>query len=81
MQQSLFLLLFGTGFRGFQNGVTATVGGQNVPVLGAVPQGEFVGLDQINIGPLPVILGGGGEVDIVLTADGKTANTVAVNIQ
>ena len=77
----LFLLLFGTGFRGFQNGVTATVGGQNVPVLGAVPQGEFVGLDQINIGPLPAILGGGGEVDIVLTADGKTANTVAVNIQ
>ena len=77
----VFLLLFGTGFRGFQNAVTATVGGQNVLVLGAVPQGEFVGLDQINIGPLPPALGGGGEVDIVLTADGKTANTVVVNIQ
>ena len=77
----VFLLLFGSGFRGFQNEVTATVGGQSVPVLGAVPQGEFVGLDQINIGPLPAILGASGESGIVLTADGKTANTITVNIQ
>ena len=77
----VFLLLFGTGFRGFQGEVTATVGGENVRVLGAVPQGEFVGLDQINIGPLPASLTGSGEVDIVLTADGKTANVVTVNIQ
>ena len=75
----VFLLLFGSGFRGFQNTVTA--GGQSVPVLGAVPQDEFVGLDQINIGPLPAILGGSGESGIVLTADGKTANTITVNIQ
>ena len=49
----VFLLLFGTGVRGFTSQVTAIVGGESVPVLGAVPQGEFVGLDQINIGPLP----------------------------
>ena len=79
--RQVFLLLFGTGFRGFQNGVTATVAGQAVGVLGAVPQGEFVGLDQINIGPLPASLAGGGEIEIVLTADGKTANMVTVTIQ
>ena len=77
----VFLLLFGSGFRGFQNGVTATVGGESVPVLGAAPQGEFAGLDQINIGPLPASLAGGGEVEVVLTADGKTANTVSVSTQ
>ena len=77
----VFLLLFGGGFRGFAESVTATVNGVAVPVLGAVPQGEFVGLDQINIGPLPASLAGSGEVEIVLIADGKVANTVTVAIK
>ena len=77
----VFLLLFGTGFRGFTQAVTATVSGESVRVLGAVPQGEFVGLDQVNIGPLPRSLAGGGDVNIVLTADGEQANTVTVNIR
>ena len=75
------MLLFGGGFRGFAESVTATVNGVAVPVLGAVPQGEFVGLDQINIGPLPASLAGSGEVEIVLIADGKVANTVTVAIK
>ena len=78
---SFFLLLFGTGIRGFRSEVTATVGGEEVPVLGAVPQGEFVGLDQVNLGPLPRSLLGRGEVEIILTVDGKTANTVTLNIR
>jgi uncharacterized protein (TIGR03437 family) len=77
----VFLLLFGTGVRGFTSGVTATLGGSSIPVLGAVPQGQFVGLDQINIGPIPRSLAGRGEVDLILTADGKAANTVKVNIR
>ena len=58
-----------------------TVGGEEVPVLGAVPQGEYVGLDQINIGPLPRSLAGRGEVNILLTTDGKPANTVTLNVR
>ena len=77
----IFLLLFGTGVRGFTAEVTATVGGESVPVLGALPQPEFLGLDQINIGPLPRSLAGRGEVNILLTADGKPANTVTVNVR
>ena len=77
----VFLLLFGTGVRGFSSQVTANVAGEEVPVLGALPQGEFVGLDQINVGPLPRSLAGRGEVDILLTADGESANTVTVNIR
>ena len=80
-RDQLFLLLFGTGLRGFTSEVTATVGDESVPVLGAVPQGEFVGLDQINIGPLPGSLAGRGEVNILLTTDGKPANTVSVNVR
>ena len=56
----IFLVLFGTGIRGFVSEVSATVGGIDVPVLAAVAQGQFVGLDQVNVGPLPRALAGRG---------------------
>jgi uncharacterized protein (TIGR03437 family) len=73
----LYLILYGTGFRGFTDGVTATVGGSPVSVLGAVPQEQFRGVDQINIGPLPPDLAS-GELKIALIADGIEANHVTV---
>ena len=76
----IFLLLAGTGIRGFTNAVTASIEGIGIPVLGAVPQGEFVGLDQVNIGPLPRNLPK-GNINLVLTVDGRETNTVTVNIQ
>ena len=79
--EQVFLLLFGTGIRGFQQAVTATVGGESVPVLGAVAQGQFAGLDQVNIGPLPESLRGRGELPIVLRVDGQSANTVTVVVR
>ncbi len=77
----LFLLLFGTGFRGASSpsAIRATIGGEAAEVLGAAPQGEFVGLDQVNL-RLSRSLIGRGEVNVVLTVDGATANTVTVNI-
>lgn len=78
----VFLVLFGTGirFRNTLSGVTATIGGVPATVQYAGPQGTFVGLDQINIS-MPASLAGRGEVDLVLTVDGKIANTVRVNIK
>ena len=83
-EQRVFLLLFGTGIRGVsgRDQVTTTVGGANVKVLGAVAQGEFLGLDQVNIGPLDRdTFQGRGEVDLVLTVEGRATNTVTVNFQ
>lgn len=78
----MFLVLFGTGmrFRTALSNVTATIGGTPVSVLYAGPQGTFVGLDQLNL-QLPASLAGRGEVDLMLTVDGKQANTVRVNIK
>ena len=76
-KDQVFLLLFGTGIRGFTSAVTATVRGVAVPVLGAVPQGEFEGVDQVNIGPLPRSLQGGIALVIVLTVDGQQTNPVS----
>ena len=79
--ERIFLLMFGTGMRGFATAATATVGGEQVGVDGPVVQPQFLGLDQANLGPLPRSLIGRGEVVIILIVDGKTANAVTVNIQ
>ncbi len=76
----IFVSFFGTGFRK-QTSVTATIGGVEVPVTGAVAQGQFDGLDQAVVGPIPPELIGSGEVDVVLTFDGVAANTVTLSFQ
>lgn len=75
----IYLQLYGTGLRG--GSAIATVGGVNVPVIGPVPQGEFIGLDQVNVGPLPHTLAGRGDLDIALTVAGQPSNVVTVNIR
>jgi uncharacterized protein (TIGR03437 family) len=76
----VYLLLFGTGMRNAAKAV-ATVGGVDVPVSGPAAQGEFAGLDQVNLGPLPASLAGRGDVSIAVTVDGKAANPVTVSIK
>lgn len=78
----VFLVLYGTGFR-FRSslaGVTAKIGGEAATVHFAGPQGDFAGLDQVNI-LIPRSLVGRGEVNLVLTVDGRQANAVKVNIK
>jgi uncharacterized protein (TIGR03437 family) len=74
------LELYGTGIRNAKK-VTAMVGNQSVPVTFAGAQPTFMGLDQVNIGPIPQSLAGSGPTNIVLTADGHTANTVNVTFK
>jgi len=79
----IILLLFGTGIRGRSalSVVTCTIGGVAVPVSFAAAAPGFVGLDQVNVGPLPRSLAGRGEVDVVLTVDRKEANRVRIAIK
>ena len=77
------LTLWGTGFLKAKV-VSATVGGLDVGVLYWGPQSAsagVMGLDQINIGPLPRTLIGHGRVNIIVTADGQTANPVQVVVK
>ncbi len=78
----LFLILFGTGFRNRTSlgNVAATIGGVNAPVLYAGLTPGLIGLDQANL-QLDRGLAGRGIVDVVLTVDGKAANTVNVSIK
>lgn len=78
----VFLNLFGTGirFRSSLSAVTAQIGGTNAEVTFADAQGQFIGLDQINI-RIPRSLIGRGEVEVAITVDGVAANSVKVNIK
>jgi uncharacterized protein (TIGR03437 family) len=77
--EDVYLLLFGTGIRGYRDRVTAAIAGEPVPVAGVAAQGEFAGLDQANLGPLARgISGARGEAELVLTVDGVAANAVTI---
>jgi uncharacterized protein (TIGR03437 family) len=78
----VFLLMFGSGirYRGALGAITATIGGVAAEVLFAGAQGDFPGLDQINL-RVPKTLAGRGEVNIVLTVEGKQANAVTVHFK
>jgi uncharacterized protein (TIGR03437 family) len=82
-EDPVYLLLFGTGIRGIRDlaAVDLRAGGINVPVLFAGPQGSFEGLDQVNAGPLPSILRGRGELELMLTVGGKPANIVTIAVR
>ena len=76
----IFLELYGTGLRAASSlgAVSAAIGGEGATVeyVGAVP--SFFGLDQVNV-RVPRSLKGRGLVDLLLTVDGKQANTVRLN--
>ena len=76
-----YLVLFGTGFRKRTalSNVRVTVGGIISQLDYAGNQNGFAGLDQLNI-VIPSTARGSGEVDLILTVDGVTANKVRVNI-
>jgi len=78
----VFLVLYGTGIR-FNSGlsnVSAKIGGVDAQVAYANVAPGLVGADQINI-QVPRSLIGRGEINLVLTVDGKTSNTVTVNFR
>ena len=76
-----YLILFGTGIRGApQSQVTVSAGGVALPVQFAGSQGQYPGLDQINVS-LPSALQGAGAVTLTVTAAGQTANPVQITIQ
>jgi uncharacterized protein (TIGR03437 family) len=78
----VFLILFGTGirFRSDISAVKAAIGGEEAEVLHAGEQGDFVGLDQANV-RLSRSLKGKGEVGVVLQVDGKSSNTVRIDVR
>lgn len=79
----VFLVMYGTGFRfrTSDSGVNLKVGGRTLQSLFSGMVSGFLGLDQLNISPLPRDLAGAGVINIEITVDGKAANTTTVSIK
>jgi len=60
--------------------VSVKIGGVSAEAVYAVPQGSFVGLDQLNVS-LPHSLAGRGEVELSVMVDGQGANKLKVGIK
>lgn len=76
-----FLVLYGTGLRrrSSMTNVRVIIGGVQAEVSFLGAHSRLVGVDQMNI-KLSESLRGRGNVDVVVTIDGKIANTVTINI-
>ena len=79
----VFVIAFGTGLRGHNPNTqgTSLFGGLAMASLYAGPQGSLVGLDQVNLGPIPRELTGRGVINLAFKLDGKDANVVTLSIK
>jgi uncharacterized protein (TIGR03437 family) len=81
---TVYMALFGTGLRHASSlsAVTVQVGKLSFPALYVGPQGQYPGLDQVNV-QLPASLAGSGVVNVVvITQDtGAVSNLVTVAIR
>ncbi len=78
----LVVTLYGTGFRNVSSAAAAsiTIGGAQAQILYIGAQPTDPGLDQVNV-VVPASLAGAGEVPVILTVNGQTANTVTLNVK
>lgn len=78
----LYLMLFGTGVRNRAqiSDVGARIGGQLAEVQYAGAQGDYIGLDQINL-KIPRTLAGHGNVSVLFSVAGRSTMPVTVNIK
>ncbi len=79
----VYLILYATGVRNRTavSAVNVKIAGVDAPVNFAQAQGSLAGLDQINALIPRALVGRNADLDVVLTVDGKPANTVRVNIR
>lgn len=78
----VYLSLFGTGLRRLTSlsGLAVQIGGATTQVVYAGAQGNLAGVDQVNL-LLDRSLAGKGEVNITMTANGLSSNTVKVSFK
>ena len=82
LDRPVYLSFYATGIRGRSglSNVTVKMGPVTVAPIYAGAQGQFAGLDQINV-PLVLSLRGSGVVNVTVTADGATSNPVKISVK
>ncbi len=80
--EQVYLAFYGSGlrYRSMLNSASVSIGGVLLNALYVGPVPGYEGLDQVNI-LLPNSLAGRGDVDVLLSVDGKQSNTVKLRIK
>ena len=76
--QQAVLVLYGSGFKNAGNLAVARVNDIPASILYAGPQGQFPGLDQLNIAWLPQWK---GRFDLILNAGSSSSNAVELSVE
>jgi len=76
---TVYVSLYGTGIRNAGT-VDVYIAGQPATVQYAGAQGQYQGLDQLNV-VIPRRLAGMGEISVYVVADGTVSNMTTINIQ
>jgi len=81
-QGNTYLFLLGTGLRnGANQALSATIGTFPVPVVGITIDSPDIGVDYVELGPIPPSLAGSGSVNVTVTEGRTASNAVSVLIQ
>jgi len=85
LDSPVFVTLYATGLRGrsSDSAVSVMIGTQSIPVRSISSPDDsdpLAGIDQVEVG-LPLSLRGSGEVNVVISVDGRTSNNGTINIQ
>jgi len=81
-----YLILYGTGVEYHLNPVAVNFTNQSGTVIASTtayfagPQGTYAGLDQVNV-QLPTSLAGAGVVNVSISVDNRTSNSVQITMQ
>lgn len=80
--EQVYLAFYGSGlrYRSMLSSASVAIGGVSLNALYVGPAPGYEGLDQVNI-LLPNSLAGRGDVDVLLSVDGKQSNTVKLRIK
>ncbi len=78
---AIYLSIYATGVTAGRTPPVVTLGAVTLPMLDSETQSQFIGLDQINIGPMPAELLGRRDLRLVLTVDGVRSNALSISLQ
>jgi len=75
---SVYLSIYATGVIAGRTPPVVTSGDLTLPLLDSEPQPQFIGVDQINVGPLPAELLGKRDLRLLVTVDGIRSNALLI---
>ncbi len=80
VDELVYLSIYATGITAGRTPPVVTIGDVALPLLDSETQSQFIGVDQINVGPLPADWNGKRDLRLLVTVDGVRSNTLLISL-